>query len=67
MTSAQETDQELLARCHRVQDELAKRKARMEQTPFGSKRDGRARFCGSLMFALLQIESTMRERGLLDL
>ena len=66
LREARETDHDLLARYRRVEDELAKRKARMERTPFGPKRDDRARFCGSLAFAVLQIESKMRERGLLN-
>jgi hypothetical protein len=61
-----ETNDELLARHKRVKDEVDKVKQQMERLKLGSpSRIRKAKWGGCLNFTLLQIESEMRERGLL--
>jgi hypothetical protein len=59
-----ETDDELLARWRRVSGELKKAIKLRDRTQFGCNRDRKSRWCGSLNFTLLGIESELRCRGL---
>jgi len=67
MADDQKTNDELLAMRLNVQKLIADNRKRMERTKLGSPgRTRKAMFGGSLTFALLTIESDLRERGLCD-
>lgn len=59
-----ETDQELLHRHKHVSDLLIKATKQLDKMKFSSRRDQKARWCGSLQFILLQIKSEIEERNL---
>ena len=59
-----ETDEELVARWSRVSAELNKAIKQRDRIPFGGNRDRKSRWCGSLNFTLIGIESEMRDRGI---
>lgn len=67
MADEQKTNDELLAMRENVQRQIAENQKRMERMTLGSSaRTRKAMFGGSLTFALLTIESDLRERGLCD-
>ena len=61
----EETDKELIERHKNVVKMVEERMRRLERMQFGYSRDNAARFIGSLNFAVMQIESKMRDRNLL--
>lgn len=59
-----ETNAELLERRKNVKEMISERSKRLDRMKPSYAKDTAARFLGSLTFALLQIESKMRDRNL---
>lgn len=59
-----ETDDELIARWHRVTSRYHRVVARRDKLTYGPQRDAKSRWAGCLNFTKLSIESQLNERGL---
>ena len=62
-----ESNEQLQARYERVKEDVDRRHQQLERLKPGSpSRTKKARLCGCIRFTLLQIESELRERGLMS-